>query len=916
MHVAVQIEIDASPQAVWDDVSRIDSHVEWMSDAQSIRFTSESVTGIGTSFVCDTRIGPLRTSDAMEITSWVPGREIGVRHCGAVSGSGRFTIEPLSGGERTLFRWTETLRFGWWLGGPLGARIGARLLRAVWRRNLTALAARFADGPVGDSPRNGCCAGEPADGHASGTGSDRDDPSDDAALGDAALGDAAGQTEDTEGPVGAACDVAGSPINGVGAYTAPDIEQHSMLSDQRTVALVAPGARINWMCLPRIDSPAVFAELLSGPAAGYFSVAPDGPASEPDCGYVGDTLVLRTEWPGLAVTDYLDCSSGSVQPGSGTAGSGRGILRADCSPAGSTGSPAGDAADAAESDSTAAPTVLVRVLEGSGRARIEFAPRLDFGRCPTRIDSCSDGLVVDGRDSGSGEAGRGDACSKNPGSGEVCSDGRIVLRSPGVDWEITAAHGHHNAVGLADLDAGPVTLELLWLAERPAAAPVDSAARPSVDTVGGSSDNTASGSDDETDAYAHGRIDGSTPGAAGKTAGEPQRRASTAAFWQGWADSLDLPEPGNCLSVEAVELAKRSALTLKALCHAPTGAIAAAATTSLPEWIGGVRNWDYRYCWIRDAALAAGALVRLGSTSEALDLCDWLAVLADAGDELLPLYAVDGQPLPHETEIAELAGYLGSKPVRVGNAADHQMQIDVYGHVAELVHRLAVAGISLTPGHHHLVERCVDMVARCWRLPDNGMWEVRSEPRHHVNSKTMCWVAVDRAVGIAAEAGSSRPEWEALADRIRDDLLTHGCSQAGPFTTAYDGDDLDASALAVGLYGLLPGDDPRFAATVSAVESQFRRGSAVYRYRHEDGFADPEGAFSLMTSWLIDAKILVGDVEGASELFEAHLGVVGPTGLMAEEVDPASGRALGNFPQAYSHSGLIENVCNLAAAQS
>lgn len=776
MHVAVQIEIDAPPEAVWADVARVDAHVEWMRDARSIRFASDCTSGKGTRFVCDTRIGPFRISDAMEITSWVPGREIGVRHTGAVSGNGRFTLEPLGNGERTLFRWTETLSFPWWLGGPLGARIGAKLLGAVWRRNLLALAARFS-------------------------------------------GEA-----------------------GTATYTAPHIEQHSMLSDQRTVALVAPGARIDWMCLPRIDSPAVFAELLGGPAAGYFSVAPDVPGGLPgteagaqasklhEARYVGDSLVLRSEWPQLSVTDYLDRPSGRV---------------------------AGDA------------VVLVRVIQGSGKARIEFAPRLDFGRCPTRLELSAGGLVVSG-------------------DGDPCGNRRIVLRSPGVAWEISADGDHQTAACLVDLEDGPVTLELAYLNEPQAAtAAFDSAARTSdVDP------------------------------ADSETCGETQRRAATIAFWQDWADRLKLPAPGDCLSGEAVELAKRSALTLKALCHAPTGAMAAAATTSMPEWIGGVRNWDYRYCWIRDAAMAASALVRLGSTSEALGLCDWLVVLADEGDELLPLYAVDGQPLPPETEIGELAGYLGSGPVRVGNAADHQMQIDVYGHVAELVYRMAAAGVSLTPGHHHLVERCVDMVGRHWRLPDNGMWEVRSAPRHHVNSKAMCWVAVDRAVEIATRAGRRRPEWEALAERIRDELLTHGCAEGGPFTTAYDGNDLDASALAVGLYGLLPGGDPRFAATVSAVETEFRCGDAVYRYRHDDGFSDPEGAFNLMTSWLIDAKILIGDVEGAQQLFEAHLGVAGPTGLMAEEVDPVSRRALGNFPQAYSHSGLIENVCNLAAAQS
>ncbi len=619
-----------------------------------------------------------------------------------------------------------------------------------------------------------------------------------------------------------------------------------MLSDQRTVALVAPGARIVWLCLPRIDSPAVFAELLGGPAAGFFSVAPAHADSapggnqlsppEPTAGYVGDSLVLRSEWPELSVTDYLDCS-------------------------------------AARNADAGAAVVLVRVVEGSGEARIEFAPRLDYGRARTRLQIRSGGLLVAG-----------------------CAE-QIALHSPGVAWEIRTVPGvagadQHSAVAVVDLDAGPVTLELSCVV------PSAGRAQPAAD---------------------HGATTGHSAGSADSAAAEPPRHAATAAFWQDWADRLVMPEPGPLLSAEAVALVKRSALTLKALCHGPSGAIAAAATTSLPEWIGGARNWDYRYCWIRDAAAAACALLRLGSTQEALDLCEWLADIAEAadhaGEELFPLYGVDGGPLPPETEIAELAGYLGSAPVRVGNAADRQTQIDVYGHIAELVWRLDGAGAALTPRHHGLVERCVQMVSRCWMLPDSGMWEVRSAPRHHVNSKAMCWVAADRAVRIAASQGRSLPESEALRERIRDDLLAHGCEGDGPFRTAYDGDDLDASALAVGLYGLIDGDDGRFAATVEAVESQFRRGDAVYRYRHADGLSGAEGAFNLMTSWLIDAKILTGDIAGALELFEAHLGVAGPTGLMAEEVDPDSGQALGNFPQAYSHSGLIDNACNLAAAQ-
>ncbi|RMH68288.1 MAG: glycoside hydrolase family 15 protein, partial [Actinomyces sp.] len=395
---------------------------------------------------------------------------------------------------------------------------------------------------------------------------------------------------------------------------------------------------------------------------------------------------------------------------------------------------------------------------------------------------------------------------------------------------------------------------------------------------------------------------------------EATRREATRRWWSDWAARLDLPP------VE-VELVRRSALTLKALCYGPSGAILAAPTTSLPEVIGGVRNWDYRYCWIRDASLSAAALVRLGSIEEAMDLLDWLLRVLDRLDtgpeRLAPLYDVAGGPLPPEATIEELPGYAGSRPVRIGNAADHQVQLDVFGPVLDLVHLLGEVDAPLSARHWRLVEDLVSAVDRRWREPDQGIWEIRAAPRHHVHSKVMCWVTVDRAVRVADLVfGRSRPEWETLRDEIREDVLTHGYKpHVGAFTAAYDGDDLDASVLVVGLSGLLPPDDPRFAGTVAAVEAWLRDGPTVYRYRHDDGLPGEEGGFNLMTSWLIDAKILLGELDDAKALFAAYARLAGPTGLLAEEYDPRTGRALGNHPQAYSHLGLIMNACNLAAAE-
>jgi trehalose 6-phosphate phosphatase len=588
-----------------------------------------------------------------------------------------------------------------------------------------------------------------------------------------------------------------------GAGVTP-IEDHSILSDQRTAAIVTPDARITWLCVPRIDSSAIFAELLGGPAAGHFSIRPLSKGREPTQIYVDDSLVLRTSWGKMSVTDYLDCSDGRPNRMSGR-------------------------------------TDLVRVIEGSGTAVIEFAPRLDFGRFPTQLEVREGGLEV------------------------TNAHDLVALRAPDVEWTILDHGMHQTAIAEVNLSNGPITLELRC--------------------------GTASM-----------RPDRST---------EEERRHRTSTFWSDWAHRLELP------AVEP-DMVRRSALTLKALCYGPTGAILAAATTSLPEFIGGVRQWDYRYCWIRDASLSAGALVRLGSIDEAMDLLDWLLRVIESSDvgpeRLSPLYTVNGQSLPPEATIEELSGYAGSRPVRIGNAADHQVQLDVFGPVLELIHQLGEVDAPLSAKHWRLVEDLVRAVEQRWMEPDQGIWEVRSAPRHHTNSKVMCWVTVDRAIRIAETVfGRERPEWFMLRDQIKEDILTNGWNDdLGSFTTAYDGTDLDASVLAVGLFGMLEPSDPRFVATVNAVETWLRTGDTVYRYRHEDGLPGEEGGFNLMTSWLIDAKILIGEIEEAQYLFGRYLELAGQTGLIAEEVDPYNGRGLGNHPQAYSHLGLITNACNLA----
>ncbi len=580
------------------------------------------------------------------------------------------------------------------------------------------------------------------------------------------------------------------------------IEDHSILSDLRTAAVVSPAGRITWLCTPRIDSGAVFAELLGGPGAGHFSVA-DGQDRQPvGQSYRAQTMVLETHFPDFTLIDYLDASNGRTQRLAG---------RSD----------------------------LIRVIKGAGDAVVEFAPRLDFGRVPTKLQCREDGIVVQG------------------------TADLMVLRAPGLAWEIVQDGAHETARAEVRLGDDPVVLEL----------------RAGTGTV---------------------RPDPRT---------EEDRRTDTARFWSQWASKLDLPDVEH-------DVVGRSALVLKSLCHGPTGAILAAATTSLPEHLGGIRNWDYRYCWLRNAALTASALVRLGSHSEAMAFLDWVLRLLETRSDperLAPLYNVTGRHLPPEAEINDLPGYAGSRPVRVGNAADGQVQLDAFGPVVDLVHLLLERGEALSTEHWRLVEAMVLAVSRRWREPDHGIWEIRKPPRHHVYSKVMCWVTVDRAIAIADQFLDREPEaWVELRDEIAADVLEHGWKpERGAFTAAYDGVDLDASVLAVGLWGLVRADDERLVSTVATLERELRSGSTVYRYLDDDGLPGREGGFNLMTSWLIDALALIGRRDDADELFKSLCGLVGATGLMAEQFDPDNGRALGNIPTAYSHLGLINNALTL-----
>jgi trehalose-phosphatase len=583
------------------------------------------------------------------------------------------------------------------------------------------------------------------------------------------------------------------------------IETHSFLSDQRTAALVDPRGRVCWLCVPRLDGPTLFGQLLGGPGAGSFEVSHGTDRAPSSQHYGGDSLVLQTVWPHMTVTDFLDCAGGRPYQRAGR-------------------------------------TDLIRIVKGTGRARIRFAPRFDFGRIGTRLRVLDAGLEVEG-----------------------CPE-PVVLVAPGLTWTLHDDGRNQTAEAVADLSPGTLCLELRY---------GTASLRPSI-------------------------------------ASPEQRCQQTERFWSGWAASLRLPPV-------ATELVRRSALVLKGLCYGPTGAIAAAGTTSLPEQLGGSRNWDYRFCWPRDATLAAAALLRIGNSGVAMKLCDWLLGTVDqceSPERLRPIYTVSGGHLGPEAEIGEVPGYGGSRPVRVGNAAAHQVQLDVFGPIADLVALLAEYGAAVSQDHWRLTQAMVAAVEHRWREPDHGIWEIRGPRLQHVHSKVMCWHTVNRALTLEDYLyGRQNDHWCSLRDAIRADILEHGWSErAGAFVTAYGVDALDAATLQVGLTGLVPLDDTRFVRTVERVEEHLRRGPTVYRYVCDDGLPGREGGFHLCTAWLIEAYARLGRVDDARSLFDEYVQRAGPTGLFAEQYDPDTKLALGNLPQAYSHLGLINAALAIAAA--
>ena len=583
--------------------------------------------------------------------------------------------------------------------------------------------------------------------------------------------------------------------------TSAPIEDYAMIGDCETAALVSRSGSIDWLCVPRFDSPACFAALLGGPEHGRWLLAPAGEPRAVRRRYREGTLVLETEFETAeGVVAVVDCMP----------------LRDDV------------------------PNV-VRVVEGRrGRVpmRTELTIRFDYGSLVPWVRGTEDGLTATG------------------------GANLIRVRTP-----VPLRGENRHTVGEFTVSAGervPFTLE--WQpSSGPTPAPED-----------------------------------------------PERSvADTDRWWREWSSRCAYPEPYRDAVV-------RSLITLKALTYRPSGGLLAAATTSLPEQPGGVRNWDYRFCWLRDATFTLYALMLGGYTEEASDWREWL-LRAVAGDpsQAQTLYGVAGERLVPEWEIGWLPGYADSKPVRVGNAASTQVQLDVYGEVLDALHTARRFGLAADENAWHVERRLVEFVERAWREPDEGIWEVRGPRRHFTHSKVMAWVALDRAVKAVERFGLEGPvdRWRGVRDQIHADVCANGFDpQQGAFVQFYGGRLLDASLLMIPLVGFLPADDPRVRGTLKAVEERLATDGFVTRYPtvpDVDGLPPGEGAFLPCSFWLADNLALQGRHDEARALFERLLAVRNDVGLLAEQYDPRARRQLGNFPQAMSHMALINTAANL-----
>lgn len=594
------------------------------------------------------------------------------------------------------------------------------------------------------------------------------------------------------------------------------IGDYALLSDCQGAALVGRGGSIDWACLPRFDSPALFASLL-GQDAGHWRIGPSEPA-QVSRAYLADTMVLRTRFitasGEVAVTDALAFGLDERSHRIGRH----------------------------------SPHIILRRVEGirgTVEVDIEIAPRPGYGLTTP---------VLVAERGGARTRGGPYACviSTPIGLTVEASSARARVR-------IGTGERFHLALGVVSPWDEPARL----LSETETAALLD----------------------------------------------------STISAWRSWSN-LHQTYAG-----PYAELVRHSGRVLQALTYAPTGAIIAAPTTSLPETVGGSRNWDYRFCWVRDACLTLEALWVAACPDEAGDFFTFLATAAGGrlvGRDLQILYGVGGERLVPEHELTHLAGYRNSRPVRIGNGAWNQVQLDVYGELLSAACLLAEQVGEFDSITAQFLIDAADAAAARWTEPDQGIWEIRGGPRHFVYSKVMCWVALDRAIRLSDMLGARKHvrRWRISRDEIRAAVESKGWSnRAGAFAQSFGSDELDASNLMLLLTGFLPADDPRMRATVEAVaEGLTDELGFVYRYRGADGLSGAEGTFSVCTFWLVQCLAELGEVDRAQALFERLVGYANDVGLLSEELDVVSGELLGNFPQAFTHIGLINAAWAIARA--
>ncbi|MEP6954931.1 MAG: glycoside hydrolase family 15 protein [Solirubrobacteraceae bacterium] len=607
----------------------------------------------------------------------------------------------------------------------------------------------------------------------------------------------------------------------------PPIADYGFLSDCQTTALIAPSGNVEWLCLPRMDSPSVFAAVLDRDA-GSFRIAPADVTVPAARRYLPGTMVLETSWEtrmGWAIVrDAL-----SVGPWHHDAERSDSHRR----------SPTDHEAD----------RVLLRLIEctqGTVEIKLECEPAFDYG-----------GLSADWS-------------YRGPGYNEA------LARSEGMDLELRLA---------SDLRLGfegPRARARTMLHEG------------------------------EVAFVALGWSPRALPGSYAEAA---EWLLRTGRFWQEWLKHGTFPDH------RWRSYLQRSALTLKGLTYAPSGAMIAASTTSLPETPGGDRNWDYRYSWIRDSTFMLWALYTLGFDEEANDFFYFVADVVEAEEgELQIMHGIGGETELVEQVLEHLSGYDNARPVRVGNGAYDQRQHDVWGAVLDSIYLHTRSRDQLPDRLWPIIKRQVEAALAHWREPDRGIWEVRGEPKHFTSSKLMCWVAADRGARLARirDDEPTALRWQAAADEIHADICAHGLNARGVFVQHYDTEALDASLLLMPLVRFLAADDARIRDTVLAIAEQLTEEGLVLRYRvdeTDDGFSGEEGTFTICSFWLVSALVELGELERARGLCEKLLSYASPLALYAEQIDPLTGRHLGNFPQAFTHLALINAVVHIINAE-